>query len=481
MNWRGVLFWFAVGVALICLLGVESAYARTETVPAPFNVTVGAITRSVDQGNTIYWGETVDLRKVGGWYNLVYNENDDERLIDISAYQVRIYIDPKFWPVGAYYQYSEYEEGHGNLLAFYVKSSRAPVQVNQTVANFTGVNLSHVIDQSLPFEERRVSDILVARGDPLYYESERITNKTSVWIFGNEYGIYNLSCQNGYVFIPAGKFSELEPGSYKFVAISPGENTISEAQYDAESDTVRSPFYWVEPLNIRGNAAGVSYEKFIPWLRRNSDDVVSVLKLEVQDPMILVDVIDRQHFSIDTLRVGGYTNLMNGSLISVVVDEDRYKEGSIYLQPFKANASAYHYGQMRQWVVSVPFDEPNMTPGWHDIAVRGVHGAFARVGYTVYEMPEGRTPPNQTFKVIGGNIYIPTPTPITITNETVKTVEVVRYEVRTEVEPIDYNTLVSTALVMLLPYAFLLVVALYLARVVIRAYTRGPKREEEVK
>lgn len=476
-----IVFWLCVaGIVLMfaCAFFIQVVNAE-ESEQAPFNATSRAITRTIDQGMTVYWDETVDLRKftTGNDFmpGIVYNLNDPERLIDINGYTVKIFIDPTFWPVGEYHLWNEQDEPNANTLAFFVEEHKSVPPVNESFINFTGVNETALVVQKLPFEDRVVADIVFARGDPFFYENELISNKSRVWIFGPELGIYNVSCKNGSVYINAAEMDDLEPGAYRFVVDSPGENTISESLYDNETGVIRSPFYWVPEIDTKGLAASVVYDRYLEWMARNSDDEVTTLSLVIQEPLIEITTLYRQHFDLETMRVGGYTNLMNNSVISVSVDDRYFKEGAQYGAGFSTNATSYDYGHLRQWDISIPFDEDNMSTGWHDIVARGNYGAFSKTQYTVYELPAERERPNETFKVIGGNIFIPTPTPVTITNETVKTVEVQNETVRVEVyrEPVDYQKVIVTAAEMSLPYIFLGAVVLYLTRVAVKAVARG--------
>lgn len=484
---RRVVFYLAVlGVVLMffCafLMVVGTASAKSGSEQAPYNHTARAITRDISQGGTVYWGETIDMRRFTAGNDfmpgIVYNENDPERLIDINGYTVKIFIDPEFWPVGEYHLWFEEDEPNANTLAFFVAATKITPPVNETSVNFTGINESAVIPVKMPLEDRRVADIVSARGDPLYYENPLITNTSKVWIFGPVYGLYNVSCGNGSVMIDADTMSVLRPGSGTLLIVSPGKNTIVEAWVDNKSETIRSPFYWVKPVDIKGMAASVVYDKFVAWVAENTDDELTALSFSYEEPMIEITRLDRQHFALESMRVAGYTNLMNNSVINVSVDDGYFKEGARYSVRFETNATSYHAGELRQFDISVPFDEDNMTAGWHDIVARGNYGAYARTQYTVYELPAEREEPDQTFKVIGGNIFIPTPTPITVLNETVKTVERVRTEVKTEIvkEPFDYQKFISTGAEMVLPYAFLGLVIIYLLRVSAKSLARGRER-----
>ena len=431
MRIRYVLF----GLILISLLliPVLAADDDSETVKAPFNVTVGAKTRTIDQGQAVYWNETVDLRKMIWISGLVYNDKEPHRLIDINAFTVRIFIEPDFWPEGTYRTYETFDEPHGNTVAFYIYKYNWSAVINETAEEFVGVNATQVYEADLPLEHKVISDILVARGDDLHWDNLLITNQSTVWIFGRVDGAYNLSCKDGYVDISADIFEEMEPGKYRFVVMNPGANTINEANYDEEDEVIRSPFYWIDPLKIEGYSPQVVYEKLKTFMRQ-SDDGWDEYLLTIQNPEIQIMTLDRQYSLIDTLHVEGYTNLKNQSVIKVSIDEDNKTMDILKRERFDAVATSLSAGEMRQWEISVPFDEDNMTAGWHSVYARGPYGSFARTGYTVRLMPEGQERPQEYYKVVGGNVFIPTPTP-EIVNVT-HTVTVVKIEQRViEKEP----------------------------------------------
>ena len=418
-----------LGLILIFLLTIPVLAADDdhETVKAPFNVTVGAKTKDVKQGDTVFWNETVDLRKVCWEGCIFYREGDKDRLIDASAFTVRIFIDPNFWEPGVYNQWADYDEPHGNTQAFFVKEYNWSAVVNETAEEFAGVNATQVYEADLPLEHKVISDILVARGDDLHWDNLLITNQSTVWIFGRVDGAYNLSCEDGYVDIGADIFEAMEPGKYRFVVMNPGANTINEALYDEEDEVIRSPFYWIDPLEIEGFSPQVVYEKLKKFMRQ-SDDGWDEYLLTVQNPEIQIMTLDRQYSLVDTLHVEGYTNLKNQSVIKVSIDEDNKTMDILKRERFDAVATSLSAGEMRQWEISVPFDEENMTAGWHSVYARGPYGSFARTGYTVRLMPEGQERPQEYYKVVGGNVFIPTPTP-EIVNVT-HTVTVVKIEQR---------------------------------------------------
>jgi hypothetical protein len=414
----------------------EAVDTSPDIIIAPHEPGYNWTTRDVSQGETIYWNETVDLTKVEGWYGKVYKEDHESTVIDVSSFTTHIIVDPVVFPVGTYYQWAEFEEPQGNTLAFYVMAENTTIPVNETSVNFTGVNVSQVKVVDLPLERKMIGDILVARGDSLIYENPLINNKTRVWVFGRENYLYNISCQDGNFAFTSDQIYELDPNVYTIVLDNPGKNTITEAFYDPDKEEIYSPFIRKPVLKVAGLGPQVTLPKFRKWLSDNSDDEVTVLTMNVQDPYIEIRQIDMQYFDIDSLRVSGYTNLANQSEIYVTLDEDNITSKVIELPKFKTIAIARSPGEMRQWELNVPFDEFNATVGQHTVWAHGDYSALAIVQYYVYNMPEGQQTPVPLIKYVGGNEWLEKPTPEVVVTERVVTQEVIR-EVTVEVTPSD--------------------------------------------
>lgn len=438
MNVRAFVILILIGLILVflCAAIVSADEDKKYTVTnAPFSTKGNVTVREISQGNTVYFGDVINMWQVSGWEHRVYREGHEEDVIDVSNHPERILIDSAIFPEGTYFQWSKLEEKHGNLLAFFVRASNITAQVNQSFTNYTGVNTSTIERLHLPLETKQISDILVARGDPLIYTHPKITNTSSVWIFGvGMNNLYNISCQKGNFTVTAPQITGLAIGPYTVVIDMPGENTITESLYDGTREEILSPFIKKPVLDVAGVGGQVAAQKFVNWLKLNSDDEVIVLKMEIQRPHIEIMMMDMQYFSIDSLHVVGYTNLRNGSVISVSLDEDNRSSYVRKPPAFKSEALAGNIGEMRQWDVTVPFDEENATTGQHTIWARGNYSALAIVPYFVYAAPEGQQTPIPTVKYIGGNEWKPTPTPEVVTVERVVTHEVIKVVTR-EVTP----------------------------------------------
>ena len=478
MNWRNFLIVILIGMLLIVFV-CEVAHGEEDEddyQTAPFNATVGARTKDVHQGDTVFWNETVDLRKVCWEGCVFYREGDEHDLIDASSFTVRIFIDPNFWTPGEYHQWSDYDEPHGNTLAFFVEKYNWTPAVNETSEAFTGVNETFVQRPVFPLEGKNLGDILIARGDELHYRNDGITNASRVWIFGRVSYLYNISWSHGELYIPSRLTGTLEAGYYTVIIDQPGPNTITEALFDEREETIRSKFYDAQRLRLFTYSKDTNAAAFKQWLRENTDDEITEMTLVVQDPLIEIMTFDRQRSAVDSIRLEGYTNLKNQSILTVTLDEDVRTKEILAREKFTTAAIEEAPGSMRQWSISVPFDEGNATLGWHVLTVRGALGAEMPLWFTVSPIPEGQERPSEYYKVVGGNIYIPTPTPVVVVNESVRTVEKVRIETRTEtvVEKVDYGKLAETLVV---TYGLPAVVLILLGRIALKAYVRKGKEK----
>lgn len=438
MNVRNLLILVIIGLILVflCVAIVSAEEDKKYTVTnAPFSTDKNVTVREIAQGNTVYFGDVINMWQVSGWEHRVYREDHEEDVIDVSNHPERILIDRAIFPEGTYFQWSEMDEEHGNLLAFFVRASNITAPVNQSFTNYTGVNQTKIAELDLPLERKIIADILIARGDPLIYEHPKITNRSSVWIFGaGENKIYNISGDAGGFMVPPNQIMDLNIGPYTVVVDSPGNNTITESLFDVNKSEIISPFIQRDPISVDGVGGQVLYQQFLSWLRKYSDDEILVFDMELEEPRIEIMMLDMQYYNLDALHIVGYTNLRNNSVISVALDEDnrsvKVMRPFYYTSPALANTA----GEMRQWSVRVPFDESNMTTGSHWIYAHGNYSALAIVPYFVYAAPAGQQTPIPTVKYIGGNEWKPTPTPEVVITERIVTQEVIKVVTR-EVTP----------------------------------------------
>ena len=136
MNWN-LLKIVGIGILLVFACGflLQSASAANESC------------YFVNQGDTIYWNDCVDLTGVGGWdmriahwnntpgYVTGYPDDYPDIVFDISSFPRRIKIWPDVYPIGAWYKWSGKDEPGGSNLAFYIAKGREASNV--TLQNVT--------------------------------------------------------------------------------------------------------------------------------------------------------------------------------------------------------------------------------------------------------------------------------------------------------------------------------------------------------
>lgn len=447
-NYKGVIGLFAIGIALIVLLAFIVPGAHAEQMngsyvevsypesPAPLNY----IPR-ISQGDIIYINDTVDITGVSGWpgpdgeYRIAWygrytdsyspGEADPAYILELpgksrmagSKSQYRFYVDPDVFyeRTGYWYQFISNSsnlngnEAAGNLRVFYVSSNYRTLtnaSNNQTEFVYFPRNYGPNITPVVPLlPERHVTDYLVAKGDrlPFGYDGLRI------WVFGREKGIYDKRDR----VLSQEELSSLEVGTYKLVMQYPGKNTIYEATYSDE--TLIPGLYGKKPIPVRGMAAPVVHEKFKEMLA-DSDDEITTYNLVIEDPSLTINRADEifvkgQPF----LDIRGYTNVANGTDISVTLDEGQSYYKLIQNRLVHGTAVRTYPGNMSYWQVLMPIDYDHLaaTAEMHTLTARTALGGFVVKDFKVTELPADSYRPNATVKYIEDrNPFVPTPTPI---------------------------------------------------------------------
>lgn len=413
-----------ITMLLLCV-SVVSAYTvviyNATTIKAPYNSSWNGPVQEVRQGEYICPNTYVDLRQVAGW-DMEEGERllriSDGRIIDITDYTFKIFVDPTIFTEGEYDQYSGFDEPNANLLAFFVNTTCIPknianVSVKQ-IGNITALNTTAVDKPKYKLEERVISDILLARGDALSFNSTTITNKSTAWLFGTKGGIYEYPCNQSRLIIPSKRIDPLEPGLYYVLIDSPGTNTLPEAQYDNAKKVITSPIRKTPELNINGDSPRNIYDKIVPWLRQYSDDTITIFKMELQEPFVeIVGVRTAYTNRTDVFEVTGYTNLAINTEVYAAIDEDNRTMGIIntprtYAKVFGDIGKP---GTMREFTIYPPFDYENKTVGHHSVWVHGPFKIFAKVDVPIGLIPAGQEVQQEYIKYANGTIWHPTPTP----------------------------------------------------------------------
>jgi hypothetical protein len=125
MEVKNFILWLIIGFALILII----AFFFPSVSAYPYII----------QGQTINQSETYDMTSVYGWtgkfahWDNTYDENSEvapSQIVDLNKMSktYAIYIDPKIWLLGRWYQYDgKTTERHGNTLAFVVNRTQPGV------------------------------------------------------------------------------------------------------------------------------------------------------------------------------------------------------------------------------------------------------------------------------------------------------------------------------------------------------------------
>lgn len=422
--------------ALLAIPALGAPIKTTEPTPvAVIMATAGNRTevRLVSQMDTVYWNETIDARLVMGW-RCTLKSAQTGQVVEVCDVQKNLFIDPEIFDEGEWDQwYPVDDESHANLVAFYVEKFPPPfipgVYENATAPNQT-INVTGTPPGNL--EEIRVSDILIPRGFPFYYDINSTgyfdpEMETRAWIFGNHDMLPDISTSNNMLEISMEQSRTLQTGQHSIFLIQGGPNLILEEKIMNEMDSdspdtafhIESPFRRVESIEIGGTLENpgippmVLANTFQTWLSENTDDDVMQLVLQVEEPSIEIKSIDEIYPNNQTVwYVRGYTNLPNGTAIEGIVDEgDQISINALQQATVSGEVFGADPGAMRQFAIALPVDLDNMPKGQHFVTVRSSVDVYSTVPRWVYDIPEGQEKPVLMTKYSGGNLFVPTPAP----------------------------------------------------------------------
>jgi len=456
INYSGVLKWMLIGIAMLVALGLITGHGHAANVSSVIvediseysakslgvtEIPLDYIPR-VEQGDKVYLNDTADITGVSGWpdssgdYRIAYygrwvssfspEDMDPEYIVKLPGKtrsgefdsQYRYWINPAIFAErpGWWYQYTTNHsrfytsEAAGNLRVFYVTGSY------RTYTNTSG-NTSMVYKagnytekvQPVPaplMPERPIADYLVAKGDSLsfYYPGVRI------WVFGTgTSGIYD---KRDYM-LTVEDVEQLPAGSYTLVFHYPGNNTIHEISY--VNDTLIPGLYGRQPVDVYGLSSSVVMDRFMAMLTE-SDDTIERHSLVVESPYITLDRIDETYVNGTVYDIRGYSNVANGTKITVTLDEGRsYKQyiGSRTVQTVAVRTS---YGNLSYYRAYMPLDYDTLVAANalnHTVTARTALGGVVYKDFWISVLPPDSFKPNTTIKyTMDRNPFVPTPTPI---------------------------------------------------------------------
>ena len=427
--------------------------------PIPVKITNTSPTNTsipyfVQQGDTVYLGDTVDISGVtAGILNLAYYGGWDEEsgrqfLVELpqrkSGYY-RFYIDPAIFGtrLGKWYKWNGYVERQANNLAFVVAYQRAKTNLSENIT-LQNPNQTPLVLPKVPIlPAQHVADYLIARGDSIAIPA---TNHTKAWIFGSVDSLYDYYAVNGTIDLKENIIDKLSPGSYTLMlhtrdASSNGEFTV---RYNPDTSMID----WFDSATFSVNhydTAGQTPENVMNKLKSilpAAHDTFKLYSMEVQNPTITINQIDTAIVLNDSMSakrgtsleapsyidVRGYTNAAPDTIVKVVVDPDFNMDiDQMFKDGIATGAQETNPGDMRVFKVIVPVKMYSMGPGKHFIAAKtALSDAYVTADFYIYENPAGNFIPNKSIRYISGKYgpqeLIPTPTPITVTQIVTKVV-----------------------------------------------------------
>jgi len=418
----------------------------------------------ITQGEVIYLNETYDISGVTGWDSRVGNPNQLEYCGGFSCYyygnpylltlpprtrvpnsstQYEYWIDPAIFSTrtGEWYQHEErlLNERAGNTIAFVVKGmykNTTATYPNGTVINqseFQSLNATGItIPKPSILPELHIADYLLARGDEITF-NDSITEK--IWIHGR---INSLEGEGINTTFSELSTSTLEAGTYSLIKQYPGNNTEFDVR---RTDTaIQWRYQWDCPhsVNIFGVQPRLVKDILIDTLKQ-TDDTFTEYHMEVQDPSISISGFEEVPMNLNYSRyheyhlseygyvslfdVRGYTNLKEGTPISLVLDPDRHSPRDIRSFTFNTTAQRTSLGNMSYYQVFVPIIWDQMSIGMHTMKISTNLSASMNYDFPISILPADSYRPNATVKYAGdSNPWKPNltiPEPIVITKQVV--------------------------------------------------------------
>jgi hypothetical protein len=429
----------------------------TTIVVQPTNLTSPSVEpiKRIEQGETVYLGDTYDISGVVGWatYLAWYNSYEPEpgvtpwtlQLPNTKKGYYMFYIDPLVFSdkLGDWYQYYGNYESAGNLRAFRVApASEKPITYMNVTENKTIAENKTAEKPWLPV--RHVADYLIARGDSF---NITVNSPTTMWLFGTNTGIYDTKSFNGTIQINASVMNSLEPGRYRLLLQTYGQNIDDfTMRYNVETQKLEwfdFKNFLVYKWDVSGYSPQVLYNKIIE-IRPQLIDTFSEYTFELQEPSVSITQIDprtvseyghlmsgQEYVNNQTyLDIRGYTNVAPGTKLYFVIDEDKQTPLTINRSTITGEVWGEYGGDMRYFVSVVPVDKYGAGIGQHEITVTTALGGSSIVPYYVYDAPVGTYVRDKPIRYIAGRIgdteFVQTPTPEIIVKEVTKQVTVIR-------------------------------------------------------
>ena len=411
------------------IVAEEPTTIATTTPALPITPTpIPTLIPYITQGETVYVGDYIDISGVAPPYlYLAYWDGYDMydsfpeyniTLPDGKTGYYKFYVDPAIFEnrVGRWYKWDGKYENQGNNIAFTVMPKKT-VNSTLTYPNGTSLNLSEIVSPEynplvikpeplLP--EKHVADYVVAKGDDINWP----VGGYHIWVLGRSDGIYDWPENT----ISKKQVETLENGMYLVIIQVPGNNTMYESRY--QNNTLLPGLYGKKPIDVTGMAPTVVYEKMKEILK-GTDDTLYEYNMEVDNPYITINRADEMfYYTKDVLDVRGYTNVANGTDITVSLDEKNTYYKNIPERTVHTTAVRTSNGNLSYFRAYVPIDYNDLVADAtnHTLTARTALGGEVQKDFKISIMPPDSYKPNASLKYIEDrNPFVPTPTPEIVT------------------------------------------------------------------
>ena len=444
MNWKWAIMFFLLALGLSIVLGLWH--------PASAAGNTTNISYYVNQGDTVYVGQTIDISGVvppyqylAYWDGFTMYDRNASYLIPMSYKKdsyYYFYLDPKIFStrLGKWFRSDLKFEPNGNNLAFVVKKAQ-PIPVANKTENESLQNPNQTpieIPAVSPLPIHHVADYLVARGGSFTIKGN---NTVSVWLFGARDSLLDYHMYNNSAVIAPQLISTLSPGRYTVLLQEqePGYEGDPAIRYDNISESIQ--WFDSQTFTIQGfSVSDQTPENVLKQLEAvfpKTHYQYQLFNLEIQDPTISIDQIDSLNQLNNTgapqaeglilgsqsyIDVRGYTNAAPDTLIQVGVDVDFNMGGDPWKGTIATAATGDPGGDMREWKALIPLKIYDMKPGRHFVSAKSdlSDAVISTADFFIYDNPAGNSVvPNKTIRYISGRYgpeeMVPTPTPLVVT------------------------------------------------------------------
>jgi hypothetical protein len=367
-----------------------------------------------EQGDPVYLGETCDVSRVVGWKSqFAYFASGVEsetptKIVDVSGFMYRHYIDPNKYVVGDWYKWEGMYERGGNNWAFRVMEGTR----NETtpLVNVTPIPTKKPGAAAIVIPKD--THILLARGDDgiIKYGLDAgvvggVQQDAYLWLFGTgEVKTQVISYKMIYSENDLGHRYDFTPeetnlfdlGGYTGYIQFIGKNGRQDVFYDKSTNSLDSPYKDVKPIKLDGLLPANIQKEFETLTKPSgySDDFLVPISMEVTNP----DVTIKEYYEQDNdIVIIGTTTMSEGTVLVVQVDPDNFALAEEVAANKHVTEAEGKISEPRRFSIQFPLKWDEMAIGHHKI----------RVDINTYKI---KTSIDQDFDVTGSWVN-PTPTP----------------------------------------------------------------------